>query len=542
MGNKNSSMESSNSLQQQNSISSMSSKRQMQNKAAPQIQQSIPVYSSSLMPKVEISASMYNDDEPIDSSAPQATTTTTEEQSTSEIDTAIKLTMTLKRKVVQSSSFNAQTFPMLVSLAVENLKSSKKAPLDLVCVIDKSGSMMGEKINLVKQAFENLLEYLGDSDRLSVVLFNSQASRLFPLTRTTQANKDLLLNQIQSISASGGTNINMGMCHAFHILNQRRTPNAVSSIFLLSDGLDSQAQNRVETSLSQYEIPEDVTISTFGFGNDHDPQLMNDIADLRDGNFYFIEKLDTVDEAFVDCLGGLLSSVGQNVIIKIKPEQSEALPGVEITKAYGNAIMWAREGETYITKIANLISGRQKDYVLELKIPVNTKELQDEQKNIRVASAEVDIVALDNSHITKKAELYITLLNEVEEVKEEEEDDREVMKNFYRVKGASVMGEARQLADGSKYEEAKKILTSFKEELENSFLKSEEFIVNLIKDIAQAIVNVEPVMYQQMGRHNMVENTRAQMTQKTNFKSNINYQNCVQEEMTSNLRSKKSRK
>jgi len=98
------------------------------------------------------------------------------------------------------------------------------------------------------------------------------------------------------------------------------------------------------------------------------------------------------------------------------------------------------------------------------------------------------------------------------------------------------------LADGAKYEEAKKILTSFKEELENSFLKTEEFIVNLVKDIAQAIVNVEPVVYQQMGRHNMYENSRAQMNQKTNFKSNINYQNCVQEEMTSNVRSKKSRK
>jgi len=491
---------------------------------------------------VDLSSTKYDDDEPIDSDAPQTTTTTTEEHSFSDVEAAIKLTMRLKRKVVQSSSFNAQTFPMLVSLAVENLKSSNKAPLDLVCVIDKSGSMSGEKIELVKQAFDYLLNYLGDSDRLSVILFNSGASRLFPLTRTTQANKDRLLTQIQSIGAAGGTNINTGMCHAFKTLKERKQANAVSSIFLLSDGLDGQAQHRVSASLNEYGISDDVTISTFGFGNDHDPQLMNDIADLRDGNFYFIEKLDTVDEAFVDCLGGLLSSVGQNVLIKIKPEQSEFLQGVEITKAYGDAIMWAREGDTYITKIANLISGRQKDYVLELKVPVNTKELLDEQKNIVVASAEADIVALNNQHIVKKAELQITLLNEVEEVKEEEEDDREVMKNFYRVKGASVMSEARLLADGSKHEEAKKILQSFKEELENSFLKTEEFIMNLVKDITQAIHNVEPTVYHQMGRHNMVENTRAQMTQKTNFKSAINYQNCVQQEMTSHVRAMKSKK
>jgi hypothetical protein len=45
------------------------------------------------------------------------------------------------------------------------------------------------------------------------------------------------------------------------------------------------------------------TIHSFGFGKDHDPKLMNEISKLRDGNFYFIEKLDLVDECFVDALG-----------------------------------------------------------------------------------------------------------------------------------------------------------------------------------------------------------------------------------------------
>jgi len=482
----------------------------------------------------------YKDDELLSN---QPTKTQTTEKATSkDVEDALKLSLRLKKKVVQSNSFSSQTFPMLVSLIADNLKLNNKAPLDLVCVIDHSGSMSGEKIELVKESFNYLLKFLGDSDRLSIVIFDDKASRLVPLIRTTEKNKKNILSKLKNVHGDGGTDINLGMTHAFEVLKQRRYMNPVTSIFLLSDGLDGGAQQKVKVSLAQYNLSDDITINTFGFGNDHDPQLMNDIADLRDGNFYFVEKLDTVDEAFVDCLGGLLSSIGQNITIKISPEKSDVLKDVEIVKAYGEAAMWSKDGNSYITKMSNIISGRQKDFVLELQIPANNKELQDHEKSIKVASAEVSLTALDGKIVTKKAELFITLLNETEEIKEEEEADREVMKNFYRVKGASVIGEARKLADQRKNDDAKKILQSFKEELEGSLLKNEEFIKNLIKDINKASEDVNPIVYEQFGKHNMMENARAQMYQKTNLKSANCYQNSVQMDMLQEVRAMKSRK
>lgn len=331
---------------------------------------------------------VYDDDEPLlEQQTPTQTAQGKEQLSEEEVENAIQLSLRLKRKIVQSSSFNNQTFPMLVSLAVDNLKTSSKAPIDLVCVIDQSGSMNGEKIELVQNTFNYLLNYLGDSDRISIVVFNSGAAKILSLTRTTTEAKGKILQTVKGIMASGGTNINAGLVEAFKILKHRKHQNPVSSIFLLSDGLDRSAMGSVPKSLVNYNVPDDITINTFGFGNNHDPQLMNDIADQRDGNFYFIEKLDTIDEAFVDCLGGLLSSIGQNVIIKIKPEQSEALEGVEILKAYGDQARWAKEGQIFITKLSSLITGTKKDFVLELSLPKNTKELQDHEKKIKVASA-----------------------------------------------------------------------------------------------------------------------------------------------------------
>jgi len=59
----------------------------------------------------------------------------------------------------------------------------KRTPIDLICVIDKSGSMSGEKIKLVHETLEFIIENLNSEDRLSVISFNDNATREFNLCR-----------------------------------------------------------------------------------------------------------------------------------------------------------------------------------------------------------------------------------------------------------------------------------------------------------------------------------------------------------------------
>lgn len=54
----------------------------------------------------------------------------------------------------------------------------------------------------------------------------------------------------------------------------------------------------------------DYTIHTFGFGKDHDPQLMQAVANTKGGSFYYVENVKQADEFFIDALGGLFSVVG----------------------------------------------------------------------------------------------------------------------------------------------------------------------------------------------------------------------------------------
>jgi len=64
-------------------------------------------------------------------------------------------------------------------------------------------------------------------------------------------------------------------------------------------------------------IQDSFTINTFGYGKDHDAQLMDNLAKLGDGTFYFIEKVDDVGECFADCVGGLISVIAKEGVISV---------------------------------------------------------------------------------------------------------------------------------------------------------------------------------------------------------------------------------
>ena len=99
---------------------------------------------------------------------------------------------------------NEITLPAMVSLKTSG---GTRTSVDLVCVIDNSGSMNGQKIQLVRETMKFLVETLTPSDRLSIILFNSYAKRLCPLKCVTPENAVNLVNIINDIHSGGGTNI-----------------------------------------------------------------------------------------------------------------------------------------------------------------------------------------------------------------------------------------------------------------------------------------------------------------------------------------------
>ena len=108
--------------------------------------------------------------------------------------------------------FNEKT-PFVINILSPESKEQeeKRVNADLVCVIDISGSMCGEKIHLVKESLKILVDMMDQKDRIALVLFESEAKLYYDINYLTQENKSKIKELINNINASGGTNIASGV-------------------------------------------------------------------------------------------------------------------------------------------------------------------------------------------------------------------------------------------------------------------------------------------------------------------------------------------
>jgi hypothetical protein len=190
---------------------------------------------------------------------------------------------------------------------------------------------------------------------------------------------------------------------------------------------------------------------------------MREIAKMGEGNFYFIEKLDLVDECFVDALGGLMSVVAQNIQIKVKVSQLhgilEPTQKLKISKVFGSKWAQMTAEEEFEIKLGQIISGSRKDFLLELTIPAIAKILNDEEKVQELIKIELKGDNLTgNKKFEKSQVLKVNFLNFEEMAEKEGELEADLLANYYRVLGSEALNKASKLCNAQKYEEAQKVL------------------------------------------------------------------------------------
>lgn len=270
-----------------------------------------------------------------------------------------------------------------------------RAPIDLVMVLDVSGSMSGSKLDLLQHAVCFVIENLGPSDRLSIVSFSSSAHRIFPLRRMTDTGREDAKLAVNSLSADDGTNIVEGLKKGARVLEERHEENPVASIVLLSDGMDTyndmyyhrRPQNQSSsdaTHILEYlnmlpacicpigetqnvGHPPTFPVHTFGFGSDHDPSFMHAISNASGGTFSFIESVGMVQDAFARCIGGLLSVVAQELRLTVRPASSGVEIGSIPSGRYASEI--SEGGSLGVITVGDLYADEEKEFLVNLSIP-----------------------------------------------------------------------------------------------------------------------------------------------------------------------------
>ncbi|KAE8691111.1 vignain-like [Hibiscus syriacus] len=205
--------------------------------------------------------------------------------------------------------------------------------------------------------------------------FSSTARRLFPLRRMTETGRQEALQAVNSLTSNGGTNIAEGLRKAAKVIVDQKWKNPVGSIILLSDGQDTYtvvspggAHSRTDYKLLLPAGPR-IPVHAFGFGADHDAASMHSISEISGGTFSFIEAEGVIQDAFAQCIGGLLSVVVQEACVKVECTYPDVV--INSIKAGSYRTSVSADAKTGSIDAGDLYAEEERDFLVTVHIPVD---------------------------------------------------------------------------------------------------------------------------------------------------------------------------
>jgi Ca-activated chloride channel family protein len=201
----------------------------------------------------------------------------------------------------------------------------EKPSVALIIVLDKSGSMGGEKLELAKEASKAAVDVLQDDHRIGIVAFDYD--HYWPVDLQEADNREDINRRISRIIAGGETNIYPALEEAYTALID--VDAEVKHVILLSDGR-SLPEDFEELALRMSE--ESMTVTTVAVGNGADRELLANISIWGGGRTYFMEDANRVPQVFTDeaelaTQGTLVEKSFQPVVLK----QVEAFKGIDFS-------------------------------------------------------------------------------------------------------------------------------------------------------------------------------------------------------------------
>jgi uncharacterized protein with von Willebrand factor type A (vWA) domain len=180
--------------------------------------------------------------------------------------------------------------------------------VDLICIVDISGSMAGDKIELVKESLKYLVNLMNEQDNFSLIVFESVAKVINEFTKMTPENKINILKNINMLRASGGTNIFSVLEKALELINQDYSNGErIASIILLTDGESNTNLAIRFRDLLKAENKTDYifTLHTFGYASELNARQMIDLTKVKGGSFLPVYDISDVQDFYLKMYGAL---------------------------------------------------------------------------------------------------------------------------------------------------------------------------------------------------------------------------------------------
>lgn len=230
------------------------------------------------------------------------------------------------------------------------------APLNLCLILDHSGSMEGRPLDMVKQAANRIVENLSVGDRLSIVVFDHRAKVLIPNQEVRDVQQ--IKRQIDQLRASGGTCIDEGMRLGIEELAKGKQE-TVSQAFLLTDGENEHGSNDRCLKMAALAIQYNLTLSTLGFGDHWNQDVLEQIADAAGGSLTYIQRPEAAVAEFSKLLSRVQSVALTNahLLITLAPQVrlAELKPIAQVSPETVELPV-IPEGDCYAVRLGDLMT------------------------------------------------------------------------------------------------------------------------------------------------------------------------------------------
>jgi Ca-activated chloride channel family protein len=277
---------------------------------------------------------------------------------------AVSFSGTLDRGAVLLGHDGLARIELAIAAGPGEVVRAPRRPTDLVIILDRSGSMAGDKITQARAAVREMLAQLGPEDRFALVTYADAAAVSIPLSRIDNTHRTVWTAALSEIQPDGSTNMSAGIDLGLDLLEHARADGRVPHAILISDGLANQGDASAEglSRRAGRAARGEFMLSTVGVGSDFNEYLMTALADAGTGNYYYVQDSRDLGAVFAREFDAARTTVASGLAVQIEPG-----PGVRVVDAAGYPLEPAGDGVVF--RPGSLFAGQERRIWVTLAVP-----------------------------------------------------------------------------------------------------------------------------------------------------------------------------